>query len=106
VVLLPRTGVLIDFKATRDRTALVKLVLPSGQPVPAGAVVTVDGRAESFPVGFDGETFLTRAKERQDITVRFNGTSCRIAVVVDDAAVHSNVGPLTCDARPAGGAGR
>ena len=73
VVLLPRTGVLIDFKATRDRTVLVKLVLPSGQPVPAGAIVTVDGRAESFPVGFDGEAFLTRATERQDITVRFNG---------------------------------
>jgi outer membrane usher protein len=106
VVLLPRTGVLVDFKATRDRTVLVKLVLPSGQPVPAGAIVTVDGRAESFPVGFDGEAFLTRAMERQDITVRFNGASCRIAVALDGAAVHSNVGPLTCDARPAGGAGR
>jgi outer membrane usher protein len=106
VVLLPRTGVLIDFKATRERTVLVKLVLPSGQPVPAGAVVTVDGRAESFPVGFDGEAFLTRATERQDITVRFGGASCRVAVAVDGAAVHSNVGPLTCDARPVGGAGR
>ena len=93
-------------QATRDRTVLVKLVLPSGQPVPAGAIVTVEGRAESFPVGFDGEAFLTRAAERQDITVRFNGASCGIAVAVDSAAVHSNVGPLTCDARPAGGAGR
>jgi outer membrane usher protein FimD/PapC len=68
--------------------------------------VTVDGRAESFPVGFDGEAFLTRATERQDITVRFGGASCRVAVAVDGAAVHSNVGPLTCDARPVGGAGR
>jgi outer membrane usher protein FimD/PapC len=27
IVLLPRTGVLVDFKATRDRTALVRLLL-------------------------------------------------------------------------------
>lgn len=104
VVLLPRTGVLIDFKATRDRTALVKLVLPSGQPVPTGATVTIDGRAETFPVGFDGEAFLTRVTERQDITVRFNGSLCRVVLALDAGSVHSNVGPLVCEARRAGGA--
>lgn len=104
VVLLPRTGVLIDFGATRDRTALVRLVLPSGQPVPAGAIVAIDGRAEAFPVGFDGEAFLTRVTERQGITVRFNGLLCRIVVTLDAGSVHSNVGPLVCETRPAGGA--
>ena len=106
VVLLPRTGVLVDFGAMRDRTALVKLVLASGQPVPPGAVVTIDGRTEAFPVGFDGEAFLTRVTERQDITVRFNGQLCRIVVSPDPGSVHSNVGPLVCEARPAGGAGQ
>lgn len=106
VVLLPRTGVLVDFKATRERTALVKLVLPSGQPVPTGATVTIDGRAETFPVGFDGEAFLTRVTEHQDITVRFNGSLCRIAVAPDAGAVHSSLGPLICNVRPAGGGDR
>ena len=64
-------------------TAVVKLVLASGEPVPAGAIVTIDGRTESFPVGFDGETFLTRVTERQGITVRFNGLLCRIVVSPD-----------------------
>ena len=105
-MLLPRTGVLVDFGATRDRTALVKLILASGQPVPAGAIVTIDGRTETFPVGFDGEAFLTRVTERQDITVRFNGLLCRIVVSLDAGSVHSNVGPLVCEARPAGGASR
>jgi len=106
VVLLPRTGVLVDFKATRDRTALVTLVLPSGRPVPTGATVTIDGRAETFPVGFDGEAFLTRVTERQDITVRFNGSLCRAVLALDAGSVHSNVGPLVCETRPAGGASR
>lgn len=106
VVLLPRTGVLIDFKATRDRTALVKLVLPSGEPVPTGAIVTIDGRAEAFPVGFDGEAFLTRVSERHGITVRFNGSVCRVVLPLDAESAHSNLGPLVCDPRPAGGASR
>jgi outer membrane usher protein len=106
VVLLPRTGVLVDFKAMRDRTALVRLVLPSGQPVPVGATVTIDGRAEAFPVGFDGEAFLTRVTERQAITVRFNGSECRVVLPLDAESAHSNTGPLACDPRPAGGAAR
>jgi outer membrane usher protein len=103
VVLLPRTGVLVDFKATRDRTALVRLLLPSGQPVPVGATVAIDGRAETFPVGFDGEAFLTRVTERQAITVRFNGSVCRVVLPLDTDSAHSNIGPLVCNPRPAGG---
>jgi outer membrane usher protein len=82
------------------------LLLPSGQPVPVGATVTLDGRAETFPVGFDGEAFLTRVTERQAITVRFNGSTCRIVLALDAESPHSNSGPLACDPRPAGGAAR
>ena len=47
IVTLPRTGVVVDFAATRQRSALVRLALPSGAPVPSGAVV----RSRVVPTG-------------------------------------------------------
>jgi outer membrane usher protein len=97
VATLPRTGQVVRFDVKRERNALVRLVLPDGAPVPAGASVVIDGRDGLYPVGMDGETFLPGVGERQALVVRFNGTACRVELRVPtghDAVV--DIGPLTC----------
>jgi outer membrane usher protein len=97
VVTLPRTGVLIDFAARRDRNAIVRLELPSGRPVPIGAVVEIEGRAERFAVGHDGEAYLTRLSDQQTLIVLFEGKRCRVALPLDPAGpANADVGPLRC----------
>jgi outer membrane usher protein len=101
VVTLPRTGVVVEFAAMRERSALVRLALPSGAPVPTGAVVQIDGRSDVFPVGLDGEAYLTRLADRQALTVRINGTRCRVLLELDpQGPANSDVGPLRCEIIP------
>ena len=98
VVTLPRTGVVVDFTATRERSALVRLALPTGAPVPTGAVVQVEGRPEMFPVGHDGEAYLTRLADRQTLVIRINGSSCRVVLTLDPAGpAIADIGPLRCE---------
>jgi outer membrane usher protein len=98
VVTLPRTGVIVDFIATRERSALVRLALPSGAPVPTGAVVQIEGREEMFPVGHDGEAYLTRLVDRQSLVIRINGTRCRVVLTLDPAGpAIADIGPLRCE---------
>jgi outer membrane usher protein len=106
VVTLPRTGVVVEFSAARERSALVRLALPSGKPVPTGAVVSIDGRPERFPVGYDGEAYLTRLADQQALTVQFNGTRCRLMLELDPAGPPiSDLGPLRCEIIPGRAAG-
>jgi outer membrane usher protein len=106
IVTLPRTGVVVEFAATRERSALVRLALPSGKPVPTGAVVTIDGRPERFPVGHEGEAYLTQLADRQTLTVAFNATRCRLTLELDPAGpAISDLGPLQCEIIPGRAAG-
>jgi outer membrane usher protein len=98
IVTLPRTGVIVDFPAKHERNALVRLALPSGSPAPIGAVVQIDGRPERFPVGHDGEVYLTRLDVRQGLVISFNGTRCRLTLVLDpDGPANADIGPLRCE---------
>jgi outer membrane usher protein len=98
VVTLPRTGVLVEFAARRERNALVRLALPSGVPVPAGAIVQIDGRPERFPVGHDGEAYLTRLDASQWLLISFNGTRCRVNLMLDpEEPANADIGPLRCE---------
>ncbi len=98
IVTLPRTGVVVEFSAVRERSALVRLALPSGAPVPSGAVVQIEGRPELFPVGFDGEAYLTKLVDRQSLIIRFNGTRCRVVLELDPSGpAISDLGPLRCE---------
>lgn len=52
-----RSGAVVEFPVARTRAVTLRLVRADGQPVPAGATVTV-GR-ESAPVAWDGLVYLT-----------------------------------------------
>jgi outer membrane usher protein len=97
VVLLERTGIVINFEARRERNALVRLAQPDGSPVPAGAVARIAGRTETFPVARGGEVYITDLGERQDVDVMWRGQSCRVSVALEkNAPPVADLGPLVC----------
>ena len=97
IVVLPRTGVVVDFAARRERSALVRLDLPSGAPVPAGSFVQIDDRPERFPVGHDGEAFLNRLSDRQTLHIHVAGKRCAVVLTLDSTMLAvADIGPLRC----------
>ncbi len=97
VVLLDRTGIVVNFESRRERNALVRLNLPDGSPVPAGAVARVAGRAEPYPVAMGGEVYITNLGDQQDIDVTWRGQSCRLSIALQkNAPPVADLGPFVC----------
>ena len=104
VVLLNRTGVVVSFDSRRERSALLRLVLPDGTPLPAGAVARVAGRAEPYPVAMGGEVYLANLSDRQEVEITYRGRTCRVAVELPkDAAPVADLGPFVCALHAAAG---
>lgn len=105
VVTLGRTGVLVKFDSQRERNALVRVQLPDGSPMPAGAAARVIGRGETMPFGLGGEVYLTNLGDSQQIEITYRGRSCElpIALAKDSPAV-ADLGPFVCALRDPGGA--
>lgn len=61
------SGLVVDFPIKPSSSAIMKLVLPSGEPVPLDAVVTVNDI--QFPVGQNGLLYLTELKENNILYV-------------------------------------
>ncbi|MEY5098628.1 MAG: hypothetical protein RJA36_1347 [Pseudomonadota bacterium] len=73
-----RSGLLLPFPVMRVHGALLTLLQPDGQPLPAGASVRLAGQAESFPVGHGGEVYLTGLVPRNRLQVSWAGTRCAL----------------------------
>jgi len=72
-----RSGPVVRFPVERASAATLRLVLPDGAPVPAGA--SVQTRSERVPVALDGLVYLTAASGRQQARVEWSGQSCAFA---------------------------
>ena len=59
-----RSGVLVEFAVKPARGALIKIMQDDGAPVPAGALVRVEGQDGAFPVALDGDAYLTGLSAR------------------------------------------
>jgi outer membrane usher protein len=91
-----RSGLVVDFAVSRSRNAIFHLLRPSGEPVPAGSIITAPN-GERFPVGYDGEAFVTGVDTGTSLSARWNGTSCAFELVLpetDDPM--PDLGTLTC----------
>ena len=84
-----RSGVLLRFPVGRSHGATVKIRLPNGSPLPAGATVRLEqpGQPDAldqpdtvFPVGFDGEVYLSGLSARNVLRATWRGQSCLMAV--------------------------
>ena len=90
-----RAGVLLQFKASKTHGALVRVVNENGDPVPAGALLSI--RGESFPVASNGEAWVTGLDQETDAIVKWPGQRCGLRIPVADATkVRPRIGPLTC----------
>lgn len=96
-----RSAVKVDFPVRSGRAALVKIHDEKGEPVPAGAVVTVQGQAEEFYVGRRGEAFVTGLPDASTLRVRSRAGECTFPLQLPAANDEVlRLGPVTCRSRP------
>lgn len=93
-----RSGLRLAFPVKRSRGALFSIVLENGEPMPAGAVVTVAGGSEEFPVGLGGEVYVTGLDASNHLTARWGQQRCELQVsfpASDDPLPH--LGAFACN---------
>ena len=74
------SGVIVKFPVTSQRGATLTIKLADGKPLPAGATVQVVGQTQAFPVGLDGEVYLTGLQVHNEIEASWDHQSCKINV--------------------------
>jgi outer membrane usher protein len=71
-----RSGLVVSFPVRPARGALLRLVLEDGKSPPPGARVRIEDGTESFPVGLDGEVYLSGLAATQRGRAEWNGRRC------------------------------
>ena len=75
-----RSGVFLEFPIKRVRAATMIIALDDGEPIPSGAVATVEGKPEEFPVALRGELYIEGLEQRNHVTVQWKGQACTLDV--------------------------
>ena len=92
-----RSGVMLRFPVRRSASALVRLVLEDGEPIPLGAEVMLEGGAEPFIVANDGEVYLTGLSTQNRLSATWNGQRCTFDVDPGDRLGQlPRIGPVLC----------
>jgi outer membrane usher protein len=90
-----RSGPVVRFPVVRASAATLRLALPDGTPVPAGASVTT--RNEQVPVALDGLVYLTAAAGRHEATAEWPGQRCRFTFErPEQGDPQPDLGTITC----------
>ncbi|NML35475.1 fimbrial biogenesis outer membrane usher protein [Paraburkholderia sp. G-4-1-8] len=99
-----RAGTLVRFGITPIRAASVILHDDSGQPLPLGSRVTIQGQADTGSMtGFDGTVYLDTLDEHNTLIVHTPTGVCRASFDYHNASqTIPSIGPLLCrkDASP------
>jgi outer membrane usher protein len=97
-----RSAVKVVFPVRSGRGALLRVVLDDGQPVPAGATVTVADDKEIFYVARRGEAFVTGLKDTDRVHLTWKDKQCEIAISLppNNPDEITRLGPLTCRGVP------
>jgi outer membrane usher protein len=80
-----RSGLSLSFPIKRSRGALFTIVLDSGEPLPAGAVAKLVGHAEEFPVGLNGQVYMTDLDATNRIALTWREQSCEFALAFPES---------------------
>jgi outer membrane usher protein len=75
-----RSGMALVFPITRSRGAMLTLDLENGAPLPAGAIVTIAGQKDAFPVGRDGVVYVTGLSEQNHLHAAWRDRQCDATV--------------------------
>lgn len=74
-----QSAVIIKFPITTTRGGTLNIVLEDGKPLPAGAIVQIAGQSQQFPVGLNGEVYLTGLSEHNTIEAIWKHQHCEIS---------------------------
>ncbi len=98
VVPVNRSGVVVDFGVkTEAAAALVTFTDASGRFIEAGSEVSLEGAAEPFIVGYDGETWLEGLKEKNTVRITTGETTCEATFAYRPRPGEQvRIGPVTC----------
>lgn len=92
-----RSGVTINFPIRRSSSASLNLIDERGTPLPAGAVAKINDREEEFPIGTEGEAYLTGLKEINQINVKWGDQSCSVIIPYSNNSNNiNNFGDVVC----------
>ncbi|NTV94803.1 MAG: fimbrial biogenesis outer membrane usher protein [Thiobacillus sp.] len=92
-----RSGVVAAFPVRRGRNARLRLVDDNGRALPSGVSVRVEGDAREFPVGFDGQVFLTGLAGPARLSAEWPGHRCTAELAPGDAVDPlPDLGTLIC----------
>jgi outer membrane usher protein len=93
-----RGAVKITFPVRSGRGALIRIVLDSGEPAPAGAEIELIGDKKEFFVARRGEAFVTGLQPKNSLRLKWNGASCTFDVELPPGNLEdiTRVGPVSC----------
>ncbi len=74
------SGVIVKFPITSTRGATLTINLQDGKPLPAGAIVRIEGQQQTFPVGFDGEVYITGLAAHNSLRASWDHQGCELSV--------------------------
>jgi len=90
-----RRGLVVNLRATRTRSTLVRLEVPGLGPLPAGATVTVGGHA--FVAAPGGEVFLSGLSEVNQVEARWPEGRCKLELLTPAGSdPQPDLGTHTC----------
>lgn len=97
-----RTGVKVRFPVREGRGALIRILFEDNEPAPAGAELKLAGDPQEFFVARRGEAFVTGLKDRNRLTLNWNGRQCEMAVNLPPGKTDeiARIGPLVCRGVP------
>ena len=79
-----RSGTVVEFPVRTSRQLVLNAVRESGEPVPEGAVVRIDGRDDWSIVGMDGMVYLTGLAGPTRLTLSWLEQSCQMEIELPD----------------------
>ena len=75
-----RSGALVRFPVTRASAATVRLLLPDGTSVPAGATARLNGASIEFPVALDGLLYVEGLQGSMEAQIVWQGGQCHASL--------------------------
>jgi outer membrane usher protein len=89
----------VRFPVVRASAATLRLLMPDGTPVPAGARVST--RNEQVPVAMDGLVYLTAAAGRHAASAEWPGQRCVFSFErPEQGDPQPDLGSVTCRVEP------
>lgn len=93
-----RSGVIVDFNVKgQTKSAIVKIEDANGEAIPVSTEIALEGNAEPFVMGYDGEVYITGLSDNNTLSVNLSTSVCSVKFAYSgDEKSQEFIGPLKC----------